>query len=54
MGCGQSAPMDDAAKQRSEMIEKELRKAEKETRQDIKILFLGAGGVSLCLANVPR
>ncbi|KAK9898933.1 G protein alpha-subunit [Cystobasidium minutum MCA 4210] len=43
MGCGQSTPMDDAAKQRSEMIEKELKKTEKETRQDVKILFLGAG-----------
>lgn len=46
MGCGQSTMVEDeAAKKRSDMIEKELKKTEKLLRQEIKVLFLGAGGV---------
>lgn len=44
MGCGQSSPIDNEAKMRSDEIEKQLKKAERDMRQDIKILFLGAGG----------
>lgn len=45
MGCAQSSDnhADVAAKQRSDEIEKELRRAKMEQRQDIKLLFLGAG-----------
>jgi hypothetical protein len=45
----------DAAKQRSELIEKELKMAARETRQDVKILFLGAGGeCGLCCSMALR
>jgi len=45
MGCAQSSDnhVDAAAKQRSDEIEKELKRAKVEQRQDIKLLFLGAG-----------
>lgn len=47
MGCGGSKPneVDGAAKARSDAIEKQLKQAERDARQDIKLLFLGAGGV---------
>ena len=56
MGCGQSTLEEDgAAKQRSDMIETELKKTERELRQDIKVLFLGAGGEqSIFLAVLPE
>jgi hypothetical protein len=44
MGCRQSAPVKDEARQRSDLIEKDIRKSEKEMKQEIKLLFLGAGG----------
>ncbi len=39
MGCGASQPAgeDMAAKQRSDEIEKQLKKAEREARQDVKV-----------------
>lgn len=44
MGCGASAPIEDnAAKQRHDAIEKQLKQAERDSRQDVKLLFLGAG-----------
>lgn len=47
MGCGASAPIEDnAAKQRHDAIEKQLKQAERDSRQDVKLLFLGAGGGS--------
>lgn len=49
MGCGQSTTIEDsAAKARSDMIERELKKTEKNLKQEIKILFLGAGGKEIC------
>lgn len=46
MGCGGSKPeeVDSAAKARSDAIEKQLKQAERDARQDVKLLFLGAGG----------
>ncbi|KAF7846377.1 hypothetical protein BT93_L4484 [Corymbia citriodora subsp. variegata] len=46
MGCGQSAPVEDnEARARSDAIEKQLKQAERDARQDVKLLFLGAGAL---------
>lgn len=51
MGCGGSKPesVDPAAKARSDAIENQLKQAERDARQEVKLLFLGAGGTLLLL-----
>ena len=55
MGCGASAPIEDnAAKQRHDAVEKQLKQAERDSRQDVKLLFLGAGGASRGATHVEH